>query len=97
MEFSTKGGSGWVDFPLRKKEEKNAKMIRMVQFIQKTEDLNFVSLGVSGHIFGLIVRFNNAHLTPASQEERWIKKKSKIIQFLLCLYYLYNHQIWREL
>ena len=32
-------------------------MIRMVQFIQKTEDLNFLSLGGSGQIFGLIVRF----------------------------------------
>ena len=32
VEFSTKGGgSGWVDFPLRKeKKKKNAKMIRMV-------------------------------------------------------------------
>ena len=25
------------------------------------------------------------------------KKNSKIPQFFLCLYYLYNHQIWREL
>ena len=57
VEFSTKegGGSGWVDFPLRKKT--NAKMIRMVHFIQKTQDLNFLLLGGSGQIFGLIVRF----------------------------------------
>ena len=44
VEFSTTegGGSGWVDFPLRKK--KNAKMIRMVHFIQKNEDLHFLLL-----------------------------------------------------
>ena len=39
----------------------------------------------------------NAHLTPASQAERWIKKIQKLHNFFLCLYYLYNHQIWREL
>ena len=35
-------------------------------------------------------------LTPASQAERWIKKNKKF-KFYLCLYYLYNPQIWREL
>ena len=43
--------AGWVDFPLRKK------MIKMVHFIQKTQDLNFLLLGGSGQIFGLIVLF----------------------------------------
>ena len=37
---------------------------------------------------------SNAHLTPASQAERWIKKIRKFQIFLYCLY---NHQIWREL
>ena len=32
-------------------------MIRMVQFIQKTEDFNFLLLRGSGQIFGLVVRF----------------------------------------
>ena len=55
MEFSTKGGGGigWVDFPLKKK--KNANMIRMVQFIQKTQDFTFLLLEGSGQILGLIV------------------------------------------
>ena len=37
--------SGWVDFPLRGKKIKNAKMTRMVQFMQKTQDLNFLLWG----------------------------------------------------
>ena len=62
VEFSTKGGGGggvrMGRFSTKKKEKKkNAKMIRMVQFIQKTEDLNFLSLGGSGQVFGLIVYF----------------------------------------
>ena len=38
----------------------------------------------------------SAHLTPAIQVERWIKKNLKKIKKLR-LYYLYNYQIWREL
>ena len=61
VEFWGGWGSGWVDFPLRKKNKKrkNSKMIRMVQFIQKTQDLNFLLLGGSGQISGLIVWFND--------------------------------------
>ena len=39
------------------KKKKNAKMIRMVHFIHKTQNLNFLLLGGSGQIFGLKVRF----------------------------------------
>ena len=41
-----------------KEKEKKGKTVRMVQFIQKTQDLNILLLGGSGQIFGLIVRFN---------------------------------------
>ena len=39
---------------------------------------------------------SNAHLTPASQAEQWIKKIKNSTIFL-CLYHHYNQQIWQEL
>ena len=58
VEFSLGGVVRIGQFSTKEKKiKKNAKMIRMVKFIQKTEDLNFLLLGGSCQIFGLIVRF----------------------------------------
>ena len=57
----------------------------------------FISLGkVSKKYIKKWLDLSNAHLTPASQAERWITKFKNSTIFV-CLYFLYNHQNWREL
>ena len=44
-----------------------------------------------------IVGFIQRSSDPSQPGRALDKKNSKLHSFFLCLYYLYNHQIWREL
>ena len=44
-----------------------------------------------------MVGFIQRSSDPSQPGRALDKKNLKITQFFLCLYYLYNHQIWREL
>ena len=83
VEFSTKGGGVRMGRFSTKKKKKNAKMIRMVQFIQKTQDVNFLFLGGSGQIFGLIVRFYFISMVISFKIWQIILFSSKIMHWIL--------------
>ena len=58
---------------------------------QNNNDLGKVSKKIK------MVGFIQCSSHPSQPGRALDKKKSKFTQFFLCLYHLYNHQIWREL